>query len=570
MQLLIVLAVLQTVLYGAIYALHDAFQYDSIEQQRPILLVLALFAVIFVLYLFAIRVATRCPITSQLAWVILVSAFVFRLVLLTTSPIQEIDYYRYLWDGAVTAHGSNPYRYAPAQVLNAAENDSQTEELNSLVRLRESSPGLAEVLARIHYAKIPTLYPPVSQAVFALGDLVTPHTASVDTRVVMIKTLIVLFDGGTIGLVWLILITAGKHPGWVIAYAWCPLILKEFANSGHLDSITIFFTTAAVWCLVKLYPATTRRVGFVYLLGGGLLLSLAIGAKIYPVVLIPGFVAAVAATRGLRWAAVFLGTTSLLTALCLAPLLLTEPAEIESATTDVVAPGENPTPESSPKRPETGLKAFVTQWEMNDFLFMLVVENLKPTDQDTVWFAIVPSSWREAIIHPLATALETDNKQAAFLLARVLTSGIFLVIALALAWWVFRSATLATFLEATFLTLAWFWLLSPTQNPWYWTWALPFLPFARNRAWYAVSGLAGIYYLRFWLRYHFADSPLLGTGYEGADFFDFLVTWVEYFPWFVWLGVSAFVGGTFLHSRSTRQSIGPCVANLTDDTNGCS
>ena len=24
-----------------------------------------------------------------------------------------------------------------------------------------------------------------------------------------------------------------------------------------------------------------------------------------------------------------------------------------------------------------------------------------------------------------------------------------------------------------FLVLAWFWLLSPTQNPWYWTWALP-------------------------------------------------------------------------------------------------
>ena len=87
------------------------------------------------------------------------------------------------------------------------------------------------------------------------------------------------------------------------------------------------------------------------------------------------------------------------------------------------------------------------------------------------------------------------------------------------------------------LTVAWFWLLQPTANPWYWTWALPLLPFARNRAWFALSGLAFLYYLRFWLTYHFPDTPVLGTRYTGPTFFDYVVTWLEFAPWFAWLAL---------------------------------
>ena len=86
------------------------------------------------------------------------------------------------------------------------------------------------------------------------------------------------------------------------------------------------------------------------------------------------------------------------------------------------------------------------------------------------------------------------------------------------------------------LTRTSFWLLLPTLNPWYWTWAVPLLPFARNRAWLALGGLVFLYYLRFWLTYHYADAPVLGTRYSGPWFFDYVVTWLEFGPWFVWLG----------------------------------
>jgi hypothetical protein len=112
-----------------------------------------------------------------------------------------------------------------------------------------------------------------------------------------------------------------------------------------------------------------------------------------------------------------------------------------------------------------------------------------------------------------------------------------------------RRGDTSTWLETAFLTLAWFWLLSPTLNPWYWTWTLPLLPFARNRAWLAVSGLVLIYYTRFWFIYHFPDTPVPGTQYVGAAFFDLVVTWIEFGPWFAWLS------GTWLYR--TRFQSGP-------------
>ena len=113
------------------------------------------------------------------------------------------------------------------------------------------------------------------------------------------------------------------------------------------------------------------------------------------------------------------------------------------------------------------------------------------------------------------------------------------IIAGVLAWSGSRSATADGWLRAAFLTVAWFWLLLPTLNPWYWSWAMPLVVFARGRAWLAVSGLALMYYLRCWLVYHFSDVPLLGTGYTGPSFFDYVVTWFEFGPWFVWLMIDA-------------------------------
>jgi hypothetical protein len=53
-----------------------------------------------------------------------------------------------------------------------------------------------------------------------------------------------------------------------------------------------------------------------------------------------------------------------------------------------------------------------------------------------------------------------------------------------------------------------------------------------------------IYYLRFWLIYHFpdvgaADVGVLGTAYRGTSFFDFVVVWLEFAPFLIVLIVGA-------------------------------
>ncbi len=180
---------------------------------------------------------------------------------------------------------------------------------------------------------------------------------------------------------------------------------------------------------------------------------------------------------------------------------------------------------------------------------MLVVENVKPDGDrprsNRPWFAIVPDAWRVRITQGPAERLDVSSKKAAFLMTRVATSTLILVIALILAWRAAACQAPRPWLEAAFLTIAWFWLLSPTQNPWYWAWAMPLVVFARGRAWLLLSGLTMIYYLRFWLGYHWPHEPLAYTFYAGKNFFDYVVVCLEFGPWFMLLAGMAVVRRRF-------------------------
>lgn len=572
---LVILAVVQALTYGVILVLSKWFAYHEPLESRPILSVLGLLAVCFGLHLISLKIALRIPEQRLLGAVVLIAAMAFRAILLFSEPIQEIDIYRYLWDGAVSAEGVNPFHYSPEQVLRADPSRPLPPDLGRLVSLRDRSSPLREVLGRIHYGELTTLYPPVSQAVFAATSWIAPASATVYQRVVMVKTTLLLFDLATILLVLILLRLTGCHLGWSIVYAWSPLALKEFANSGHLDAIAVCLATASVACwthgtLMKWTPRSYWWLGV-----AGLLLGVGTAAKLYPIVLLPLLV--LITLKRVSWrAAACCGALGILTSgLLLAPMILTQPA----TTVWAVAPA-TPGPEvplqtlalphstgpgneaAKPDRPGSGLAAFFRRWEINDLIFMVVVENIRPAPQEseyataeqTPWFAVVPNQWRQAVVAPLALRLDETPANMAFLLARAATLAVFVMVALWIAWQAQRSAEPARWLEAAFLTLAWFWALSPTMNPWYWMWALPLLPFIRGRAWFAVSGLLMLYYLRFWLASQFADTVLFGTDYRGEHFFHFVVVPLEHGLWTGWLVVECWKWGSVGHctERSWR------------------
>ncbi len=555
-SLWLLLAAVSCSLYALLARCSAQFEYTDACRDRPIPEALAWLGAAFVVYLLAVLFAARSPLRRGQLGFLVGAAIAYRLILLPSVPIQEIDFYRYLWDGNVVCQGINPFRYPPRVVLAARRELIRDDRLARLAELRDADPHLRTVLERIHYAELPSVYPPVSQAVFAAAAWTTPRHATVEQRVIVLKIWLAVFDLATLGLVILLLRDTRRPLGLCIVYGWCPLVLKEFSNSGHLDTIAVLLTTFAIWLVTRSLAepaaaATTARPprqhlvfrkGLAAVAASGAL-ALAIGAKLYPVLLVPLFAALVVQRLGWRWfwaaADVFLATTLIVLWPLLPPLGHRGQPQPGGMNSTAAQPALTLGAAADPSR---GLKMFLMRWERNDFLFKIAIENVMPAgvrqDRPQPWFSVVPDAPRAALIGPLAARFAGDRWQASFFVVRVVS---LLAIGVLAAWCVrrtLRNPGAEVWLESAFLILAWFWFLSPTLNPWYWAWVMPLLVFARSRVWLWMSGVALLYYLRFWFLYQFPDTPVAGTPYVGATFFDFVVTWCEFGPWLACLFLS--------------------------------
>ncbi|MFK8113518.1 MAG: hypothetical protein AB8B91_15035 [Rubripirellula sp.] len=523
----------QVLLCGLLALQSWHFDFYSAPVSRPLLATLAIFGAAFAAYLASIPLALRLGDRKQWIALMFAVAILMRFIMLFSTPIQEVDLYRYIWDGAVSSEGVSPYRFPPSQVRAAIDAPSEDDHavVRQLAGIAQQSLGLHETLRRVHFGELPTVYPPVSQLMFWCAHQLTWKSASVVARVRLMKLMIVLFDIGVMLLLFKLLQQWKVNPAWSIAYGWCPLVLKEFANSGHLDSIAVCSFLAAI--LVLGFATRSGVRARLPLASSGVLLGIAVGAKLFPIVLAPLIATHVWRRLGLQACFTWAATATIVTMLTLAPMFVQ--SERDASQSDQLE----------------GLTTFLQHWEINDLIFMTVEENLRAegtvTGQPKLWFVVTPNSWRMSITSKVSTVLSINQERTPFLLTRLITTlGFGLIVAwLCLQTW--RQSD--RFPESLFLTLAWFWLLCPTQNPWYWTWALPLIPFASSRLWLLVSGLSLLYYLRFWFQYH---TPNWG-GYHGAQVFDFVIVWLEFAPLLAMLAASFCVSKTtLLNLRSFR------------------
>jgi hypothetical protein len=206
-----------------------------------------------VIYFAVARLSLRTKDSRTLLLLGLIFAALFRLSILFSPPYLSDDIYRYIWDGRVQSAGINPYRYIPAD--------------ESLANLRDDK--IYPNINRRDYAH--TMYPPVAEGAFLL---ITRFSESVT----WMKAAMVGFEAIAVWALIQLLVSFGFARQRVLIYAWHPLVVWEFAGSGHLDALAIAFIALALLARRKRYETLT-----------GYLLACATCVKLFPAVLFPAF-----------------------------------------------------------------------------------------------------------------------------------------------------------------------------------------------------------------------------------------------------------------------------------------
>jgi alpha-1,6-mannosyltransferase len=248
---------------------------QSDNTTHDFLLYLAIFGGVAALWGIALRRAAQ-GLLPPLS-VIIGFAVLFRLLLLPAGYsrdsgqfqrqlLYDDDVWRYLWEGHVWSAGVNPMQTAPA-ALEEYRLEDQNPDLHHRIY---NSKQWGDVFDNIGYRDIASPYPYVAQALFRLSNALAPAS------VLGWKLIVMAFDLASIVLLWKLAARYSLGPGMfaVLAYAWNPLVIKEFAGSGHMDAVLVFFLLAAMSL-----PASWGSVS----------LAAAVLVKPVPLLLLPAF-----------------------------------------------------------------------------------------------------------------------------------------------------------------------------------------------------------------------------------------------------------------------------------------
>lgn len=403
---------------------------------------LALYLLLFVPSVAAAALARRRPVAgTDLRWALGLAAL-FRLTLLPAPPVLSDDVYRYVWDGEVQAHGINPYRYAP------------------------SDPALAPLRgalhSRINHPDVPTLYPPLSQMVFAVAALLSG-------TVMGVKALMVAAEIAC----WVALVRIWRRRGLplfgLLLYLWNPLVVIEGSGSGHNDALGVGLLLCASVLIILGRPGLSIAAW-----------SASVGAKLFPLLTLPIWLRAVPrrfwALPPLVWLALW------------APYL-----------------GAGP-------RLWAGLDTYGRHWESNAFLFRYLREAVARADAKP-W---LDRQWGQLCAHVGRADLAswiwpyTEPRQ----IAKALVA---LGLGVAILAWTRRRGDPAW---ATFRVLGLALLWAPTLNPWYLQWVLPFAAGYGSASWFVFSASVFLAYAPVgWGA--LADETLLWMEYA-----PFIVVWI--------------------------------------------
>ncbi|OGF24348.1 MAG: hypothetical protein A2V63_02130 [Candidatus Eisenbacteria bacterium RBG_19FT_COMBO_70_11] len=202
-----------------------------------------LFTLAFGFYALALWGLRRYARLPHVGLAVLAVALATRAALFPAAPSLSDDIYRYVWEGRVVASGGNPYRQSPLDP--------------ALAPLRD-----AVIYPRINHKELSTIYPPLAEAGFALVARVVPTVWG-------FKLWVVLHDLALVAVLAWWARRRGGSAAPALVYAWNPLVLIEYAGSGHHDP------TGMLWLALALVLADSRPVASALALAAAALVKLA-------------------------------------------------------------------------------------------------------------------------------------------------------------------------------------------------------------------------------------------------------------------------------------------------------
>jgi hypothetical protein len=382
--------------------------------------------------------------------VVLLVSLALRLPFYALGPALSDDLFRYVWDGQVQQAGISPYTFAPDSPVLLALRDANWPQIN--------------------HPELRTPYPPVAQVLFWLGSLLTGEGWGV-------KLVLGATELAGVWGIGRLLEKRGESAGLALGYAWNPLIIIEFAWSGHIDAAALGFFGVALWGLLS--PGGSRWSRYV----GGFFFGLAVWVKYLPLLALPAL-----------WKGVDRGARRGLLA---APLVLA-----------VALPYYLGAGESS----AGSLGVYARRWVFNDsghaLLYKASREAIDQSVDSLLWTpfrvarrALDPQTFDGAAEDSLtaevsarsAATLADRTRFARFQMASYASRGLSLLLLLVIGWIALKRA--ADPWDAIAATFTGFLFLAPTVHPWYVSWGVFFLPRTKSPALLALSALVLLSYL---------------------------------------------------------------------------
>ncbi|HEV2289367.1 MAG TPA: glycosyltransferase 87 family protein [Candidatus Acidoferrales bacterium] len=181
-------------------------------------------------------------------WIIMIGAMLFRLTLLPLAPTLSDDPYRYHWDGDIQLAGYNPYIASP-----------------DTLPLGQHVTPLGHALPA---HDMPNVYPPLAEMVFKTAARYLPGAIAFKLPFLFADLLAVFLLAGCL--------RSSTNRNFRLAiYAWNPLVIVEFAGTGHSDALALAALLAALLII-------RSRIGV-----STILLAAAALLKVFPATLFP-------------------------------------------------------------------------------------------------------------------------------------------------------------------------------------------------------------------------------------------------------------------------------------------